>query len=830
MTTIIRSTDPRGGLVYPFLSGEWEIKSQPLGDEVAVTHNQAAASPALRWVKDDKVLDLFVPGMNTAEFLAHTGLLPSLHKGGYVLSKRLSRVIRPFRYYGFYDQTDITLEYSPDLNPRLWDGAGLVNRSFVERMANQLPLSDHHRRELLSCGRLEVTTLHAGGQDKGHVLVVDSLTCDLLFPSGSAKTELKLTNGQVFVGFHPVHSADEMCLDVQSFVNLYPFFQVEHLLAWAGMESELFLHSIRNGRLEQVMGRLYDESDLDSLANWHVGEYLASGGQAMWFAGIVKAIAGQHLKRLGSRIEKFRCPIPGGRYYILPADVGGRDVPAGHIELDPACATAWVSDQDWLDSIVNVLGGCDGDDAVWVFPFRDEMGEERLLIWRSPNGVGEYVVLKPTIPSHTLAWETVLGKITAPTMNSHLLPPRIDRLTYHYGNLVEPNNLEEQHMPYSLQALQPAIRRAVTNQGVLGAFCNVAIVCKAIYGRLPDHLPATLEAIIDGSVKTGVDLTPVRNWNQMALSRMVAHGRQQPGYAMPHALLHRLPEHLRSQARLAETHWLDTLASALDRHRTQYQAEVNALATETCPPIELFEQGRDWMQAGKELYKTYSRVIRGTTDSDHEPDYEAAHLVCDTFLSQWSDDHRPCVLIGTIAYLYSQGTQNGEPVKDTILWQLGAKRAARGRDPGLAQTTLAALRQMGVLGEPVWTSVGAVLHYRDVPCIRCVGVPVTVNAVWYNLLRATCGTTPSQMTLVSKLQRDQAKTRVAELAHRQFVGMVLETAVTDDNRLITRTPKGNLFGYVHRDHELLAVRHSQWRIAWATAVDGNVRAILQPVV
>ena len=54
------------------------------------------------------------------------------------------------------------------------------------------------------------------------------------------------------------------------------------------------------------------------------------------------------------------------------------------------------------------------------------------------------------------------------------------------------------------------------------------MLCKAIYGRLPDTLPATLEAVIDGSVKTGLDLTPVQAWNQMAIARMVRHG--QPGW------------------------------------------------------------------------------------------------------------------------------------------------------------------------------------------------------------------------------------------------------------------------------------------------------------
>jgi hypothetical protein len=77
-------------------------------------------------------------------------------------------------------------------------------------------------------------------------------------------------------------------------------------------------------------------------------------------------------------------------------------------------------------------------------------------------------------------------------------------------------------------------------------------------------------------------------------------------------------------------------------------------------------------------------------------------------------------------------------------------------------------------------------------------------------------------------EREQAKARIADFVQNRFRGMVLTTAVTDNNRVITRTEHGNLFGYVQRDHELYAIRHDQWRIAWAHAIDGNVLAILEP--
>ena len=103
MMTVLRHDDQRGGLAYPFLPDDqpWQIVTRPFGDEAALARILQAAdpatgsAPALRWVKDDKVLDLHFPGLDTPAFLARSGLRLSMHKGGYVLSKRLSRVMRP---------------------------------------------------------------------------------------------------------------------------------------------------------------------------------------------------------------------------------------------------------------------------------------------------------------------------------------------------------------------------------------------------------------------------------------------------------------------------------------------------------------------------------------------------------------------------------------------------------------------------------------------------------------------------------------------------------------------------------------------------------------
>jgi len=260
---------------------------------------------------------------------------------------------------------------------------------------------------------------------------------------------------------------------------------------------------------------------------------------------------------------------------------------------------------------------------------------------------------------------------------------------------------------------------------------------------------------------------------------------------------------------------------------------------------------------GKELRQVYGRAIRQALaegrggddffwagdeaeDDDtavSESIYQAARQASETYLAQWPAAQRAFVLLGAAAYLYVQGPEAcpepgrrvGAPVRDGLLWQLGEKRpSGTGREPGIAQALLAALRQIGLLGEPVWTTAGAVLHYADEPAPQERGVPVRLNGTWLNLLNATGSKQYQRMGDVPPAEREQAKALVANYAATKFQGMTLTTAVTDDNRVITRTPRGNLFGYVQRDHELAAIRHDQWRIAWATAVDGNVLAVLVP--
>ncbi len=405
-----------------------------------------------------------------------------------------------------------------------------------------------------------------------------------------------------------VHGHNDMRLDIQSLINLYPFFNEEQLLGWLKDEGELFTQSVETGKVGEVMARIDRHTTLEEVQSWPLREYLASGGQPMWFGSHVKSLMNQHLKRLNeSTLGKMRLPIPGGRHYVMPVAVGERagvkelNVPRGHIKIDPKYGTAWVNDEDWLSlpdspkgtGIAGILGGADNDDALWVHPFTDADGEQKVLAWRSPNQVGEYVVLRPTPDSHTLPWARVEGEaITYPQADSSQLPPRVDFTETDYLGLVDPataGGLGEGET-YSVDVMAAAMERAIANQGALGMYCNSLMLNKALFGRLPDNPPAPLEDIIDSAVKTGADLSQVVLWNYANSWDILANKTPIPAILHERLSVDRRDKENRPPLpRLSQDHWLDKLEQGVKAHIQAISEKRDELVKQTQPPPALFE-------------------------------------------------------------------------------------------------------------------------------------------------------------------------------------------------------------------------------------------------
>lgn len=733
-----------GGAAYPLLtqtSRAWHLLTRPVGEPANYhpAHTFGLAQPTLRWVSASHVSELYIDGMTTEQFLQQTGLQLSLDKGAYVLSKRLSRLMRPYFWSGLFDPAAVQIRYLDELGRdgrKIWDGAGLVSRAMLEKMVLPAEMEPARRERLLAeirrAQRVEFTILTAAGQDKGHAIVVDDLDVDFVLPRDT-KGEVSLWSGHTFVGLSVVHGRDDMRLDIQSLINLHPFFAEEQLLGWLHEEGELFLQSVESGQVAEVMGRIDRHTTLEDVKSWHLREYLACGGQPMWFRSHVKSLINQHLERLNHvMLEKMRLPIPGGRYYVMPVGVGQEagstlNVPPGYIHLDKGRGTAWVNDEDWLalpDSpkevgIAGILGGADNDDALWLHPFTDYDGERKMLAWRSPNQAGEYVLLRPTAGSHPLSWITTEGLAESyPPGDSRRLPLQIDHVEPHYLGLVDPTTAGGlgEGQTYTVGVMDAAIERAVANQGALGMYCNSLMVNKALYGQLPDSPPAPLEAIIDSSVKTGADLSQVIAWNYQNSNEIL-----QSRIPIP-LLLHGRLSYERGDSSPppvpSKDHWLDGLVGGVRQHIAFVTTRRDELASQARPLQALFDSAAEdpeAIQIGQGLNRVYARTIARLAQARTlklllPADYEVARQAVEDYLASYPPHRHTAILRGVLVSTYLGETATS----DAAAWIPGEK-SDTGRLPGIAQKSLDALREIGLLDEIAETAGGVLVYPNAAP-------------------------------------------------------------------------------------------------------------------
>lgn len=835
---IINSKTQLGGASYPFLQRlgkPWMIHSWGVDDEDVTVYNAAIA---LRWINGNRVNDLYIENMDTDAFLTATGLRPQMRKGGFVLSKRISRIMRPYFMYAFFERADISVIYLDQTarDAKVWDGAGRIRRSLLLRILNQMPeLPPSKRAEmahvLQQAKRIEFTLMgmgdwsdsKAGGQDKGHAIVYEDaqLEADLVLPRDT-KGEIMLDDSSIFIGLYPVHHADTMRLDIQSLINLWGFFHHDELIQWLHEEGQMFLQSTQNGDIARAMRRI-DQTDVDdddealeSIKNWHIREYLASGGNPLWFGSIVKGLINQHLKRINySTLGRLRLPIPGGRYYVMTDAIGAISIDPGCIKLDPDASTAWVNADDWVNYQAEVWGGADQDDALWVYPFRDYDGSRQILAWRSPNQLGEYVLLRPTEDSHIPESETVDTTRTFPLADSRDLPPCIDTICVNYQNLVDPDTaggLGEWLDHYSIEGMHFTIQRASQNRGALGMYCNSLLLARVLYNQLPANPPAPLEDVIDGSVKTGTDLEPVKVWCYKASRAIVEQGKP-----IPMRLQDRLSlKDEKGQVPLiplsSENHWFDRLIAAIEQHISFIESERDAIMRRCMPPIAVFNaayQSKEMLQLGARFNQLYTsrlpwakskrRMDRGIEIEDV---LELARQRSTTYLSEASDEDARTqyrILIAAVAHYYSNPQHVG---KDESVWQLGPRAVDGTRLDGIAQMMIEALREIGVLDSLTQLASGTIVRY---PGARQIPIPqqaIKIVGVWFNYWRFTAAyrglPVPERMQEVSEADEQWAKDEVELLANTRFKDMTLAIH-HEDGRAIAYTKRGNIFGYIAKE-------------------------------
>ncbi|MFZ0548727.1 MAG: hypothetical protein WAM60_24970, partial [Candidatus Promineifilaceae bacterium] len=355
----------------------------------------------------------------------------------------------------------------------------------------------------------------------------------------------------------------------------------------------------------------------------------------------------------------------------------------------------------------------------WLHPFTDYDGERKVLAWRSPNQVGEYVVLKPTAGSNPLPWTKGNGETAVyPSADSRKLPQRVDFTEPEYLGLVDPETAggSGEGEGYSVEVMETAVNQAIANQGALGMYCNSLMLNKALYGRLPDNPPAPLEDIIDAAVKTGADLSEVVGWNYTN-SREILESRI-PIPPLLHKRLsvdwtdkdNRPPPPHSSGIGASDSHWLDGLETGIKEHIQYIVQRRDELAAQARPPEKLLEQvSAEAIRLGAGLNQAYAAAFR-MGKGEHENVLERARAEAEDFLAHFPPEKRGEILLGALASVYKK--EDGG--SDAAVW-LSASKTNRQQNQGesdkfsVAHLTIAALRQYGLLDDLIVTKAGLVV-------------------------------------------------------------------------------------------------------------------------
>lgn len=640
-------------VVYPMLDrafARWQLQSVSLDDAVmgqyAIIQLDKHSIP---WVGDDGVT--FLDGWDaTGKHITGTDALDALgidvdmSKGGYKLSKRISRMLGcALKGQWFFDTKGLVTIQEDNSLGNQWDGELAIHPDTLKDIVHAYNLD----KTLVDESVFYVTIMTEEGQYKGHMVKWDGAPKDVFYThGGAAKKEVWLKPGTVkYVHINPVHGKEKLKLDIQSVINLHEFLDPQRIFEEFMNEGNRLLGTIVDGSYT-MKGAKPDEDD------WFLAKYFGAGGKANWFPGIVRIIGRQFEKMMdaGANGIKPRFPFPGYRAYLKTGTIGLVEPGFGKMMLDKASFV--IADEDW-DEIAGVLGGADKDDAVCVVPFI-ENGEPFFLIWRQPNGRGEYVVLKA---------EWSVDHIEAIQGDTSKLPPRVDKT----GHITIPLPAgKARNVPSRFEPLSfiPDIRRALDTIGNLGRVINMQMA--EAYEGLPfSACSYSQESIIDATVKDGVDSTPAVRQMEKRMIELYGDGQRPVSPFIYKRIKSALGDR---EVPMTNNSWLDVMMHQCNMYLLSFVERVKGIAANVTPPAGIIEAGAPFLEQGKAARIVWSKNVRNSEGSATTEILDNARaMVMDSLAT-------PEQLAGLIAYINTTDS----PERDGVLWAIAQDE--RGED------------------------------------------------------------------------------------------------------------------------------------------------------
>src|ERR1035437_4683484 len=501
------------------------------------------------------------------EFLNHFHITIE-SKNLFKTGKYLSRVFRPIRYGGFFQDLDIHI--NDNHNGKTTDGISLISLS----LAHNLGWSSAE-----AGSSAQFTLFYADGLVKGHCVVSDLIEKDVvIYGQENIKKEIKLGEGFQFVTLESVKLGESLRLDIQSMLNLFNVFGAQQFLSWAYNGIEKYKHDLISGNFGKYLDNFNDiePSDYDQeqwtlrKAIWHKVDYTRYPGllRLGWsmFKNSIRIYASNSQ---GEPV--FRIPVSGLRGY-LRVDLRNHDafgsfssmIERGSVELDKF-GNLWIHELD-IEEILRILGGGDQDDSVAIIPVENNQA----VIFRNPNQYGE-VISRPmhfsgvTIVSHSVLY----GELPQQCLNKTNKSPELKESS---GNKLFDQFVQvlDKANPFFIRYTRENLLRTLTkirsNYVSIGAVANAEMIRSSIgitnpklQKKLMRDYSWNLERVIDATIKDGDDASEDMN----SVSQMYDYIKCNE-IKIPKSLVNRIPERYRSELREAKDHIVDQLLAAIN--------------------------------------------------------------------------------------------------------------------------------------------------------------------------------------------------------------------------------------------------------------------------
>lgn len=546
------------------------------------------------------------------------------------VAKRFSADTRLFRIRGRVPTLDVgylegeeslydgLFYLSERLFLRLLDEQQVREEATLARQLKELPVGETRKRARLTrrlqglCGYygwLASQRIHNArvvcidGQVKGNCLILPNEQMkghDVLTHRCNLKREHRSRSGFAYVGLEPQPGLPSVRTDVQSIINL-PFMKDllggliesavaeayhrissgEYTTSMAELAAMKALRRRQGGEGDDQTELVVSEGDLDrtlKIRSWtECGmDYRISP----WL--VATAWAGLTNPLLDKGKGRLCLPIPGGRDEQIISTSAAR-VAAGDIQVaddflheEPHWGFGVVSDATWKQ-MIELLGGCDMDDHFVRVPVTcQRTGQHYWMVYRRPNMMGEYILLRRTGQPKSFrlyGWDSS-GHMTYSEEVGYLidldaLPPQVGQADVLFTGMPEPEKKDRAttySKEYVLHQLEEELRLVSP-----GGWVNSLMLFTEITGKLPDIMLDTMEGVVDNCTKEGAELAweAIRFDSSRMLEEAVQH-LQSTGKAVDQTLWRRVSEmRLPGGKELppvkTEAGWLTTALSQVER-------------------------------------------------------------------------------------------------------------------------------------------------------------------------------------------------------------------------------------------------------------------------